>query len=147
MKFIRKIEHFIKKIKSIFDWSKIIWNDEDWDYGYLLDMLEYKLTRMQKYFKSGKITTTETYEEMLKSLNVAVDACSQLVGDKFEEEFTIPHYDKYPIGDLFEHINNPMSDEERTDFLAMVEAEEAKRQELIHLLFDTIRDNYRMWWD
>ena len=103
---------------------------------------------MQKYFKNGKITTTETYDEMLKPLNIALNACTQLIGDKFACEIWDKHYAKYPIGeDFLESIVKPMNEKERKDFIASTKSEEEKRQEVIHLLFDTMRDNYQQWWD
>jgi hypothetical protein len=48
-------ENIINKIKHLFYWivktaqySKVLWNDYDWDYSYMLKLLRYKLVRMEK---------------------------------------------------------------------------------------------------
>ena len=39
-----------RKIKSLIFWSKVIWNDEDWDEEYFLIIIRRKLEKMHKYF-------------------------------------------------------------------------------------------------
>jgi len=49
-----------KKIKNLLEYFPIIWNDEDWDYAYMLDIIEYKLKRMSKYFlENGHLVNNE----------------------------------------------------------------------------------------
>ncbi len=39
-------------IKNLFKYFKVIWNDRDWDFEYIYDLFEVKLTSMHKYFSS-----------------------------------------------------------------------------------------------
>ena len=38
-------------LKKLYDYYPIIKEDEDWDYGFLLDLIEFKLKRMIKHFR------------------------------------------------------------------------------------------------
>jgi hypothetical protein len=42
---------FYHGIKNIIRWIPIIWEDYDWDWEYLANIMEYKLRRMSKQFK------------------------------------------------------------------------------------------------
>jgi len=41
-------------IKNIIRWTPVIWNDEDWDWEYLANILEYKFRRMSKIFAKAE---------------------------------------------------------------------------------------------
>lgn len=41
-------------IRNCIRWFPVIWTDRDFDYGYLLDIMDKKLKYMEKFFRSGK---------------------------------------------------------------------------------------------
>lgn len=47
------IRAFIRKVKRSFDYAVHGWNSYDWDYGYLFDLIEFKLKRMQREIEKG----------------------------------------------------------------------------------------------
>jgi len=52
------IKNLYNKIKNLIIWFPIIWNDKNWDYAYLLQILEFKLTLMRNTLKDNDITTS-----------------------------------------------------------------------------------------
>lgn len=42
-KFSIFLQHLFRFIKRLPKWIKVAWNNEDWDYGYLYDLIELKL--------------------------------------------------------------------------------------------------------
>ena len=56
-----------KSLKEIEEWEKVfsyhsvLKSDEDWDYGYLIDLIEFKLKRMSEYFHTHNIVQNEKY--------------------------------------------------------------------------------------
>lgn len=152
---MKKIKNLFYNIKNIFRWSKILWNNFDWDYTYLLEIIEYKLFCMKEYFENAKITTSETYAEMSEKIDIALDACHQLTSRDFESKLLDPHYEKYPFrADEWNdgqgrkvHGMLPMESKEKEDFLAMTKKIDDKEKEYKHQLFDTMRDYYDWWWD
>ena len=43
-----KIRNTLTGIKNLVAWAPLIWKDRDWDYGFLEEILKFKLTRMAK---------------------------------------------------------------------------------------------------
>ena len=56
-----------KSLKEIEGWYKtfsyhdVLKDDEDWDYGFLLDLIEFKLKRMSQYFHNHRIVENEDW--------------------------------------------------------------------------------------
>jgi len=152
---IKKIKQIPGNIKAVLQWSKILWNNFDWDDGYLLDVIEYKLTRMKKYFESADFIVQEEYDKITAQIDIALNACHQLTSRDFEIEILNTHYDKYPfyLDEWFDDkgvIHSgmlPMEGEERESWMAMHKILEEKELEYNHQLFDTMRDYHDWWWD
>lgn len=74
--FFKSIQYFfhdlINGIKNIFIYLPIIWKDRDWDYLFLLDLISFKLKRMQKCFKkySCSVDSKEDIENMQKVIDL-----------------------------------------------------------------------------
>jgi hypothetical protein len=153
--FITVIKNLPYNIKNIFQWSKILWNNFDWDDGYLMNIIEYKLSKMKKYFENGDFIEEEEYDKMLEKINVALNACHQLTSRDFELELLDPYYKKYPFhidtwtdeNGRVVHGMKSMEGKEKDDFLAMTKTIDEKELEYNHQLFDTMRDYHDWWWD
>ena len=48
-----------KIIKKLIDYYPLIEKDEEWDYGFLLDLIKFKLKRMRDYFWTANIVVNE----------------------------------------------------------------------------------------
>ena len=55
----------------MYDYSKILWIDEDWDYAYIIIMLQYKLTRTKNCILENNLR--EGNEEIAKNIQEIVD--------------------------------------------------------------------------
>ena len=51
----------IKEWEKVFSYHPVLKSDEDWDYGFLLGLLEYKLKKMSQYFHTHNIVQNEKY--------------------------------------------------------------------------------------
>jgi hypothetical protein len=138
----RNIRNLSYNIKNIFQWSKILWNNFDWDYRFLLDIIQYKLERMNDYFSNANITTEETYKEMINGIQSCLDACHHLISRDFESDLIDNHYNKFPFS-----LDKGFSDEQRKSFDEMLKTTAEKEKKFSAQLFDGIRDNYKKWWD
>lgn len=49
----------IEEIERFISYYPIIKEDQDWDYGFLLDLIEFKLKRMREYFWTHNIAENE----------------------------------------------------------------------------------------
>jgi len=152
---MNKLKRFLYNIKNIYEWSKILWDDFDWDYDFLLKILDYKLKKMRKYFDNSNITTVEEYQSILNEIDTCINAIEQLRNRDYIDEIYKEYYDKYPttIESWIDEQRNVvhgikmMNKERKKLFDIAYKKEKNKENELNHMLFDTIRDNYEKWWD
>ena len=153
---ITEIRNLPYNIKNIFGWSKILWNNFDWDHDFLLEILEYKLKKMKKYFDTSRFLDEEGYNKTVSEISISLDACSQLLGEKYENEIYEKFYEKYPIPPLEEwidkqgrivHRTKSMEEEERKEFKKAYKLVDKTSKDLRHQLFDNMRDNLEGWWD
>ena len=54
-----------KGVCNIFKWTPVIFFDEDWDWGYLAHIMEYKMRRMSKCLGNGCHSTAKRDEKQL----------------------------------------------------------------------------------
>lgn len=67
-----KMKIFFEKIIKIFKYIVLLWHDEDWDYAYLLYIIEFKLKRMKnnlnEYYIDGHGKRIEVSKQIDKTL-------------------------------------------------------------------------------
>lgn len=135
----RRIKRFFYNFYNIAKWTKVLWNEQDWDYGYLLNIIQYKLKKMEKYFSTANICTPETYDEILDSLRICIKDIDHLIS----EDYMIECFKDVP-----EHeYGKPFSEEAKKIFLEANNVYLQKDKELNDEFFNTMRDNYQKWWD
>lgn len=68
------MKNIFKGIKNIIDYAPIIFQDRDYDYEYLLTLMEFKLDRMHKFFDNSNISTEDaTTAQQIKDTLDAFD--------------------------------------------------------------------------
>lgn len=93
---IRSIQRFFNNIITIFKWTKVLWGNEQWDFIYLLQIIRFKLTLMEKYFRENGHTTTSKQEASeMQDLIIILD---RLIA----EDYSVNPYGKYRV---FDSIN------------------------------------------
>jgi len=145
--FIQEIKNLPYNISNIYKWSKVLWNNFDWDDTFLLEIISFKLKSMKKYFEND--SCIEDSPIVVEQITNCITACDHLITNDFEEKLTDAYYKKYPI-DLehwIEQINTAMTIEQASDFAEMHKIIETKKYLYKELLFNTMRDNIETWWD
>ena len=154
-KIITEIRNLPYNIKNIFGWSRVLWNNFDWDHNYMLVILEYKLTKMKRYFENSKWIDEEEGSKTAKEIDVCLQACNKLLDEEYKREIYGKFYEKYPIT-LNEWLDEqgrtvhgmlPMVGEKKKEFTKAYKLADKTDNELRHQLFDNIRDNFEGWWD
>ena len=59
-------------LKKLYDYYPVIHEDEDWDYGFLLALIDFKLKRMIKYFRESE-QLVEHQLEYAKQMETALN--------------------------------------------------------------------------
>ena len=145
-------------ITNIIAWFPIIWRDRDWDHWYVYEILCFKLKRMEKLFrKYGHAVESESIADQIKEVIVGLD---RLVEDDYctdlystirkrwgELEFAETGKDGYSTLKATKVKTKEDEESYSTAIRECVKLEEKAIQEDLALVFDTMRDNIRSWWD
>ena len=106
-------------------WFKIIWNDRDYDYHYLLIILENKLKYMSKSFEKSPI---EEGEKISKDIEKLREAIERLIKDDY----------------VLENCEELLKADKK-DVVKYYEEIEKKYQEDLNILKQSV-DKFRTWW-
>lgn len=132
----------IKKIIKIIEYIPILWRDEDWDYEYLLDLIVFKLKRMQKCIARNAVVTPNTIREISIGINQTIDHIENFCDkscDRFESI-----YGESPIKITFGQKLTEEEDEIYTEYIMKHYNFENSEWNAI---WDTIKEEGRKWWD
>ena len=82
-----------RRLKNVWDYAKLAWNDADWDYIYLLNMLKFKIDRMEKTIrKYDRHIDTQDYCDQMKIVSeclnfVIEDRTNLLMKEEIDNKF------------------------------------------------------------
>lgn len=88
--FIRRIYRFIHRL---FRWIPVLWEQEEWDFGYTYDILKLRLEELRKNISEDTWHTEECVKEELKQ----IDSCLSHL-DKFRNWPSYIEIPDYPEG-------------------------------------------------
>lgn len=104
-------------IGNLYYYFPVIWRDRDWDHTYLVDLLYYKFSNMEKHFRNYGIHIGADRDA--DNIRLAKLLCKRITEDE---------YYKNP----YKRIDGKFTDQEQND---------------VDLLCDIIRKHLREWWD
>lgn len=148
----RKIKHFywsfIEGVENIIYWLPIIWKDRQFDYGYLLNMMNHKLKYMEKFFNSDDAWCADA-KEIASELAEFRKLLEYIETRQFEEDAMKPYYDKYPIlyTDFIRQLNKQMTDEQTVLFRKCCNDIETKYYTAMDELCKIFKNKLLNWWD
>lgn len=153
----------IKKLIKIIQWLPILWNDYDWDYSYLLTLIDYKLKRMQKALKEG-MAIQEHIDAKVKEIQDVRDIIKQIEEDNFIEKEEKAHEKEF--GKLktktIQNLNNKNLIEvkfyyaqisKKNNKIAIKKSvgisrlNEIRCQKAYYKMFNLMAKNIQGWWD
>jgi len=115
----------IRQIQRVIDFLPMIWNGNDWDYLYSLDLFQKQLERTATYLESDK-AVTENAKIHAQKIRTALRLMDIVYDDTYITEFL-------DGGDSKNH----------QEFKRVL-----KKQKRAHkLLWDFIEHNIQKWWD
>jgi hypothetical protein len=119
----------------VFQYARLGWGSHDWDYSYLLELVEFKLERMAKFSREGGI-----HVGYLRRA-AEMDALRRVLQNIREDKPEIQTMDEF--GWIFETD----SEEGQEKFRAMRAREEELWAEEFRKLDLILRRRLRWWWD
>jgi len=159
MGWIRDIKH---GFRNLYAWLPLIWKDRDWDHGFLFEMLQFKLSRMEKCLRNGIHLHADETADKVKLCVLLLDRINK---DEYHEMVFKHHDKKWGETDLTftkckdnpemselhisrENVNSEEDKEqERKEYRAIMKRPDELMQQDIDMLFETMRKHIRGWWD
>ena len=146
-----KIKQFFRRIKLTYDWyQNVLKDDFDWDYVYILRVLQYKLERTKTAIKNGSFQDAEI---TAGNIQYSIDLLQKIIDDKFDDEEIDKILKKHGIlsEDFYNGIIQNMSTccytSLNTEYKHALSLSYERREAVIHEFFTHFEKNFQKWWD
>lgn len=120
--------HLLRFIPRLWAYLPVIWRDEDWDYGYLLEVMQFKLARLR-----NSLTHHNDDDKHKKRIRIV----ELLIGRVIASEYGQAEHDEWAK-------NEPKDWDKMKDIITRVEYSENQDLEM---LFNIMKKHIRRWWD
>lgn len=139
--------NFVTGVKNLWFWVPVIWRDRDWDYAFLLKIMEAKMRRMSVCIEHNDITVNS--QKAAQQLRVSAALCRRIHNDEYFTNLTGPLvHNHHWEGDNFyleTYRNGELLDgKEYKRFGDM--AERNLKNDIEYLTF-LMRKYLRSWWE
>lgn len=149
-------------IENLFKWFLVIWRDRDWDQYFLLEMLKFKISNMEQFFR--KYGHHVGAEKDANNMSMCVEVLYRIIEEehhkkafeKHEKKWGEPSFkfidsDKKGFKQLLIERPNVKTKEdeeqERKEFRHCIKEEERLIKQDYDYLFDMLKKHVREWWD
>lgn len=156
-----RIRLFLRRLLRLVEWLPVIWEGDDYDYNYSINVFKYQLERTAKYIKcNGHL---ENGERVVLQIQTAVDLIDKTYNggyiEQAEEEFTRQYGECEIQFHDYDEENFEMTmwwssaeDSEHNDqinefYHAHMFAAHAKAERGKAILWKYINKNIETWWD
>ena len=143
---------FFSKLKRSCKWFKRMWNNYDFDDGYLIEVIVWKMKDMlyQLDVKDSWFVDLRNQEhckdngyngDLLKSLEECIEIGERLIADDY---FIYPDEVKDWLSG--HHLSESMPDDIRKSFMETVEESERRKIEDNDRFFEIMKKHHWNWW-
>jgi hypothetical protein len=163
-KLFNKLENWIwsknRKLKRLIKYVPVIWNSEDFDYRYALELFEMKLEDMAVFMESDKAWSVDSKQEA-KRIRMVLRLMEKVYDEDYAVEYLKKLEDIYGEGIMdFEFVSFENSYKLKYNYQNLPNAKEIeemenklflksrhKQQKAHKLLWNLIEHNIQRWWD
>ena len=164
-KLTRPFKHFYYFCIKLYIYAKLLWSDYEWDYVYLLRVMQLKMRLMSEHMEKDGITVSSTRKA--KELKLCVDLIQRIVDneygsialDNISKKYGKIKMDENPIeinGHKYYELNiyhenapkgtDAYEQESKETRKAFEDAERQRKQDIAYH-FDTMKKRLEGWWD
>lgn len=149
-------------VSRILDWIPILWEDRDWDNGYMISIMKFKINRMEKaiYKNNSHLQSNKSYDAIKEALDLLEKAESEYFYKLRMEDFKkkwgrIGRIHKtHSLGNMissditFEKSTDETDEKQANlDYLDVRRDARADGQMAYEKAFELIGKYSREWWD
>lgn len=159
---IKWVRRKLWQIKNLYRWSKVVWNQYDFDYKYALDVFEFQLSKIADFLESDKAYSLSSEVDAQK-----IRTYLKLTKKVHDEEYATEYFDlieqKYGEGCMgmnfvptdstekyftirfaYEDYGNAEEIREEHDRLRL--ECRAKQEKAARLMWEFLKHNLYRWW-
>lgn len=159
---VRFAKHFIKSMYLYGKYLIANGGDYDWDYGYLLSLMKWKMQKMATTIRDNDII--EANNRVAKQLEYAVYLIDQIQNKPYEDKMNAKHDKRW--GEIVvefvpsdregytemrtsrpKAITEAQKLQERKEFKELINSIDAKERDLYNRLFKHMNTYIKRWWD
>lgn len=130
------------RIQTILAWLPILWRDRDWDYAFLLRIIEFKISRMRRHHLKHSHAGKREIHRITHHMRTCELLLKRLQNDEYLEAEDYPRANR-----TIEDLIRPWSDDEIKIAKYAIKRAELRRRHEEELLFRILRRHYKTWWD
>lgn len=133
------------RIRTVLQWLPLIWEDRQWDWTYLLRVMQFKMRLMRRYHERWRRHSDVEYTiHRLRTCELLIE---RLLNDDYCTQDYAIYFQKYPSRWRGGGEPRVPNQEERRMFREIMDREVRMRQQDEEALFRLMRKHYRRWWD
>ena len=158
------MKSLLRRIRHLLSWLPIIWHDQDWDWIFLITILNRKLRNMEKFFggEGAHLSNADNVCDRIRYARILTD---RLLADDYEMAVMDRHYARWgePIFEWLPYEEDDASVEleirhpgivteqdaemERREFRRAIESAKMSKQQDVDQLFGIMAKYIQRWWD
>ena len=100
---LRQVKH---GVKNLITWFPVIWQDQQWDHIFFLEVLQKKLELMEEYFRTRSHCVDG--EKQADEIKYAILLIKRPIKDDYWEKKNGDYLKKQDYDELFKHIRKPL---------------------------------------
>lgn len=97
----------IRGVRNLYEWFPIIWNQREWDYHYVYQLLHKKFELIEKHMKSDNCVASVNQDRYIKQVQVLKYLLKRLIDNDYLDNALTRYHERY--GDdfsLFDHFED-----------------------------------------
>jgi hypothetical protein len=163
-KLSRPFRKFFSWAIKVAQYSVVLWKDGEWDHCYFLILMQYKLSRMRKFFQSKNCHVLKG-DEVAAQIKHAEDLIERWLDDDFCADLVAAHEAKWgpvvnrftPVGDgsgnsywdmYREKSTTPeLKEQEKNEQRVIWTQQGVEKEKTLDEIFSHIRLFLENWWD
>jgi hypothetical protein len=155
-----RVKKIIGKIAKICAYIPVLWNDEDWDYSYLLDLIKFKLNRMKNTIYKNNFIARYEIRDICIGINQTIDHINNYQNDSkaykdingdlpFKVGFKHKQLENgcYNLITWNEDEDRQLNKQEEEIYDKYIKDCYDFEQKEWEAIFDTIKKEGQKWWD
>jgi len=153
---------FWRRLKKLWYWLPVVWNDYDFDQVYFWIIMRHKLKSMRDFYNSDEAMGLYSYKRA-EEIDLCIKILNRLVDDDYLSNALMWHNKKWgelkmwgeSIDDEYSELkftrpnikNEQDEEQECKEFLKWGSISDRQEQQDINFLMTKIKKHVRGWWD